>query len=148
MISYTHEARAGGWVWTQWQLVSAAVCLRSPSRSIPFFLFLTRSISYLFLSPKNRHLEMAKGGGVHFSMQSKILPFWCVGKMAGGHPRGLTHSHTLVVDLRKITILEGKRVGRKMNANQKTIFRKKEIKRKNSPCVLISSQNYEYEFRI
>jgi hypothetical protein len=68
--------------------------------------------------------------------------------MAGGHPRGLTHSHTLVVDLRKITILEGKRVGRKMNANQKTIFRKKEIKRKNSPCVLISSQNYEYEFRI
>jgi glycine/serine hydroxymethyltransferase len=68
--------------------------------------------------------------------------------MAGGHPRGLTHSHTLVVDLRKRTILEGKRVGRKMNANQKTIFRKKEIKRKNSPCVLISSQNYEYEFRI
>ena len=61
--------------------------------------------------------------------------------------RVVSHTLTLCRRLRKRTMLEGKRVGRKMNANQKRYF-EKEIKGKNSPCVLISSQNYEYEFRV
>jgi hypothetical protein len=44
--------------------------------------------------------------------------------MADGYPRGLTLCRRRR-RLRKRTILEGKRVGRKMNANQKRYIEKK-----------------------